>query len=266
MLRPRVVGVQRFQRRNGRLKRNTHVYTRWDRLEGKRVVVKRHRDWRDGLREARVMRAYGEHQNLVRFCRFFAQRRRGYVVMEAVPGTTLRRLIARHGPLPPVVTMEIARAILSGLNALHHAGYVHGDIHAGNVIVSNLYHPAVQIIDMDRAARKRWSGQARSPKALPVPPRFAPEGRGRMIDESYDIYGVGYLCVCMLEGRNWIKRPWAAPLRTLGSLAARQVIRKALHPNPQKRYRSALEMAQALEEVLPKKLKNTPEASRNSEV
>lgn len=222
------------------------VYTRWDSVNRERVVVKRYLSRVQASREARVMQSYGESPYLVCFRRFFTRRRKGYVIMERVNGRTLRTVIRTHGPLRPHKVIAIALNILSGLDTLHAAGYVHGDLHSGNVIVMDFFAAMTKIIDLQHAVRKNSMGKARARRKLRRPPAMlAPETRRRTIDERYDIYGVGFMCACMLRGRELLRRPKIPRSLSEGAEVWR-VVKKATHWRPSQRYGSAVEMMEAL--------------------
>lgn len=233
-----------------RIRRRKHsarlVYTKWDAVEKKTVVIKRYRRKAQAAREARAMKAYGQSPYLVRFHRFFTRRGKGHIVMERVEGSTLRAVIKSQGALRPRIVIDLALGILEGLKTLHDAGYVHGDLHSGNVIVSNLDPAKLKIIDFQHAVRKGGLGKARARRKLKRPPAMlAPESRGRLVDDRYDIYGVGFMCACMLRGRELRKRP-KKPKSVGESKALWKVVRKATHKQPSKRYDSAFEMMEAL--------------------
>src|SRR5690554_5503570 len=60
-----------------------------------------------------------------------------YLVMEYLPGITLRELLEEHEQLTPEQSMDILEAVLSGLAAAHHAGIVHRDIKPENVLLAD---------------------------------------------------------------------------------------------------------------------------------
>lgn len=229
--------------------RDRVLWTRWDRSLGRYVVVKRHRSLKQAKCEARVMRAYGDNPYLVKFCRFYKRRGRGYVVMERLPNRTLHGVIKRRGPFSPWTVIAFALSILAGVEALHQLGYVHGDLHSRNVMVTNLALRQTKLIDMQHAVRKNRRGRAKARRRLVKPPVFlAPESTGRVIDDRYDIYGVGFMCACMLLGKELNRRPKMKEL-SRRSPALAKIIRKAMCPKKKYRYRSVAEMREDLLKV-----------------
>lgn len=206
---------------------------------GHTVVVKSNVNIREARRESEVMRTYGDSPYLVRIYRYRVRRGRGYIVMEHVRGRTLRALIRRYGAFRPQTAVAITLSILKGLEELHNAGYVHGDLHCGNVVVYDLPQRAVKLIDMQHAVRKRADGRAFARRRLPRPPaKLPPETRQRWIDDSYDIYGAGFILACMLRGRELLRRPAALRARPQHALLW-DVVRKATARSPARRYHSA---------------------------
>ena len=59
-----------------------------------------------------------------------------YIAMEYLDGPTLKELLVRKGPTPPLTAIKFAREILSALAEAHRHEIVHRDIKPHNVIVS----------------------------------------------------------------------------------------------------------------------------------
>lgn len=215
-------------------------------LAGELVTVKSNVDRREARRESLVMRAYGQSDRLVRLHRFYIRGRKGYIVMERIPGQTVNNLIRAKGALPPETAVGITQEILEGLRELHTLGYVHADLHGDNVIVTSLAKRTIKIIDMQLAVRKNVHGRARATRRLRyIPAKLPPETRQWWIDDSYDIYGIGFMMACMLRGRVLVQRVYGRPsppgLEPLWS-----IVMKATHPSPRQRYRTTDAMATAL--------------------
>ena len=60
---------------------------------------------------------------------------RPWVAWTLVPGTSLRRLVLRHGPLPEPALPPLAGALAHGLAALHRVGTAHGAPRPGTVLL-----------------------------------------------------------------------------------------------------------------------------------
>lgn len=223
------------------------VYLAWDADAGRRVIVKRTASRLRSEREREVAEVCADHPHLVRVFDRFVRGRRNYLVVEWAPGQTLKNLILRLPPFKPARVVAIGINLLKGVDVLHRHGFIHADLHAGNVIVSNLRQAKLKIVDYELAVTMGDDGKARARRTLPRPAaHLPPETRRRVIDARYDIYGIGFMCACMLEGRILRRRP-----RPTRALMEREpiwaVIRKATAFHPANRYASAQEMMEALD-------------------
>lgn len=193
------------------------------------------------------MLALPDSRHLVRAFNVYTRRGRVYIVMEWVRGPSLRR-VARRGPYDQERVIDLALTVLKGVRDIHRSGYVHGDLHSENVLVTDFNRASIKIIDFQHAVRKNALGKARARRRLPRPPiELAPETRRRTIDDRYDLYGVGYMCAYLMLGRMPTRRRLAKVRAMEERPPIWEVILKAMHRNPGERYRSASEMAKALE-------------------
>ena len=62
---------------------------------------------------------------------------RPYIVMEYVPGQTLRDVLNREAPMTPSRALEIMEPVLAALAVAHDAGLVHRDVKPENVLISD---------------------------------------------------------------------------------------------------------------------------------
>src|SRR5690606_25857779 len=100
---------------------------------------------------------------------FFEDEGHWHIAMEYVQGRSLAHIIENIGPLELDKVIELAIEILEGIDALHESGFVHGDLHGSNVIVTNLDRPKVKIIDFQHTVRKGKSGKARALRKIRKP-------------------------------------------------------------------------------------------------
>jgi serine/threonine protein kinase len=117
--------------------------------------------------------------------------------MEYVAGTTLRPLLRKGARLDLVPGLQIAKQLCRGLQAVHAAGIVHGDLKPDNIIV--MPSGVVKLMDFGVARRSR----AGSSKVVIGTPRYAsPEhARGAELDERSDIYALGVVMFEMFAGQ-----------------------------------------------------------------
>ncbi len=140
----------------------------------------------DILREVR-------HTNLVSVMYF--DKKVGAVVYEAVPGSTLSQLVAGQGPLELAASLVLLEDTISGLEALHKAGVVHGNLTANSVVVETT--GAVLLRDAGTAPPHSGAG-------LPAEqqPYIAPEVlAGASPTTASDLYAATAVFVQSLGGR-----------------------------------------------------------------
>ena len=240
----------------------------WDRLARRWRFVKVYKDPEAARRETAVLRALPRHPCLVRPRGFFLHDGYGHILMDLARGRSLRQIINERGPLPVPLVRAIARNLLLGLVAVHRAGYVHGDLHSGNVLLTDLRRGRIKIVDFQHAARKDRSGKAQAVRRLDrIRTWLAPETSTGLLDDRTDLYGVGYMCAAMLLGRNPAAEEITARARSQTSPAPApdgpssatgrgrgrplrpnvwEVLATATQPSPAQRFRSAREMLVAL--------------------
>jgi len=77
-----------------------------------------------------------DHPNLVRVSYADFEGDTYFFVTEFVPGTDLRRLVRRNGPLPFAIAATIVAQAAEGLHYAHRRGLVHRDVKPGNLLVT----------------------------------------------------------------------------------------------------------------------------------
>ena len=123
-----------------------------------------------------------------------------YMVMEYLPGITLRELMKEHRRLSIPQTITIMDAILSGLAAAHRAGIVHRDVKPENVLLAE--DGRIKIGDFG-LARATTANTASGQMLLGTIAYLAPElvTRGSA-DARSDIYALGIMLYEMLTGEQ----------------------------------------------------------------
>lgn len=74
-----------------------------------------------------------------------------YVVMPRVEGETMQQHFDRHDAKPLPVALWLVRQVAQALDALHGAGWIHGDVKPANVMIGSRGH--VTLIDLGFAAQ-----------------------------------------------------------------------------------------------------------------
>ncbi|MCI0332058.1 MAG: serine/threonine protein kinase [Planctomycetes bacterium] len=77
-----------------------------------------------------------DHPNLVRVSYADYEGDTYFFVTEYVPGTDLRKLVRRNGPLPYPIAATIVSQAADGLHYAHRRGLVHRDVKPGNLLVT----------------------------------------------------------------------------------------------------------------------------------
>ncbi|MFJ6652695.1 Stk1 family PASTA domain-containing Ser/Thr kinase [Microbacterium sp. NPDC091313] len=123
-----------------------------------------------------------------------------YLVMEYLPGITLRELLREHRRLTVPQTITIMDAVLSGLAAAHRAGIVHRDVKPENVLLAE--DGRIKIGDFG-LARATTANTASGQMLLGTIAYLAPElvTRGTA-DARSDIYALGIMLYEMLTGEQ----------------------------------------------------------------
>ncbi|HJZ69777.1 MAG TPA: protein kinase, partial [Blastocatellia bacterium] len=172
--------------------------------------------------------------------------------------------------------LSVARQVASALSAAHQAGIVHRDIKPENVMLR----PDGYVKVLDFGLAKLTEGQAISVEGEPsarVPVKtdtgvvigtvsyMSPEqAKGQRVDQRSDIFSFGVVLYEMLTGESLFRRDsdvetlhaivYEQPaglsgLRGRVPLALDRVLRRCLEKDPERRYNSGSELAEALEKV-----------------
>lgn len=123
-----------------------------------------------------------------------------YLVMEYLPGITLRDLLKDYGKLTPEQTIDIMEAVLSGLAAAHKAGIVHRDLKPENVLLADDGRIKIGDFGLARAASANTAtGQALLGTIAYLSPELVTRG---VADARSDIYALGIMMYEMLTGEQ----------------------------------------------------------------
>ncbi len=126
-----------------------------------------------------------------------------YLVMEYLPGMTLRELLQEYERLTPEQTLDILEAVLSGLAAAHKAGIVHRDLKPENVLLADDGRIKIGDFGLARAVSANTAtGQALLGTIAYLSPELVTRG---IADTRSDIYAVGIMMYEMLAGEQPFK-------------------------------------------------------------
>jgi Tol biopolymer transport system component len=194
-----------------------------------------------------------------------------YIVTELLEGQTLRGLLKHGGPAPRQA-VDYAIQIARGLAAAHERGIIHRDLKPENVFVT--HDGRVKVLDFGLAkARPATDGEqsgedATATGAAPgvlmgTASYMSPEQvRGDRLEPASDLFALGAVLYEMLSRRRAFHGETTAETLVsvlkedppdLGALDGRvppsvaRIVRRCLEKNPGERFRSAHDLALALE-------------------
>lgn len=186
-----------------------------------------------------------------------------FLVMEFLGGGDLKTLILDQGGLPVSEAIRIGAEVLDILSTAHRNGVIHQDIKPHNL----LFHTdgSIRVVDFGLARCSALQGNSIGAKISGTPEYSAPEMiDGRYVDSRADLYSLGITLYEAVTGRL----PFVSnsPYATLRSQMKDQppplkqwdpdippgfeeVLLKALEKDPEERFQTAAEFADALKNL-----------------
>ena len=122
-----------------------------------------------------------------------------YLVMEFVPGITLRDALNEYGPLPALRALEMLAQILSGLAAAHRAGILHRDLKPDNVLLADDGRVKLGDFGLARAISAHTSTGDLVGTIAYLSPELVTRG---LADARSDVYAAGILLYELLTGKQ----------------------------------------------------------------
>jgi serine/threonine-protein kinase len=203
-----------------------------------------------GLQHPNVVGVYdrGEHEDTY------------YIVMENLPGRTLRDLMTEEAPLSQERAIHFGVQILAAAGFAHRRGVIHRDFKPHNVIVAP--DDTLKVTDFG-IARAGASEMTETGSIMGTAQYLSPEqAQGQHVDSASDLYSIGVMLYEMLAGRVPFTGDSAVsialkhvsdapqPLRQLRPdvhPALEAAIMRALAKDPAHRYATAEDFIAALE-------------------
>lgn len=177
------------------------------------------------------------HKNLVSIYEVEDCGEYGMVIEDYISGTTLEEEILRTGRLTEEQSLNYIGQLTEVLELIHGNGIIHRDINPKNILLS--VDGVVKLIDFG-IAREHQEEKAQDTTILGTVGYASPEQFGfRQTDVRTDIYAVGVLMNVCLTGKlpNQVMyegKPFS------------KIVRKATEIDPDKRYQSIGQLAQAM--------------------
>ncbi|MDQ2899918.1 MAG: protein kinase, partial [Acidobacteriota bacterium] len=215
-----------------------------------------------------------DHPHIVRVYEFFAGAGEYYLVMEYVPGSSIRSMLDKDGVLDVGQAIALTVQVLEGLTHAHNLHYVdelgnagvgiiHRDIKPANLLVDE--HGILKLTDFGIA---QALGEGRLTKTGMIPGTaeyMSPEQiRGLPLDARSDLYSMGVTLYAMLTGKvpfpcthagseyNVLKAhietqpPSVRTVNPAISSSLADVVARSLEKDPARRWQSAAAFSDAL--------------------
>jgi serine/threonine-protein kinase len=186
---------------------------------------------------------------------------RPFMVMEYIDGGTLADLLLGGRPLPLADAVAIVVQVCAALDYAHRHGVVHRDIKPRNILVG----PGVTKVTDFGTARILGASHTQTGTMLGTPAYMSPEMvRGQAADPRSDLFSLGVVLYETLTGVNpFNAADLAAVLYRIVNtdapsvrrhnaelpLALDRVLRRALAKDPEARYATATDLANALRDA-----------------
>ncbi len=126
-----------------------------------------------------------------------------FLVMEYVPGLTLRDLIRKEAPMSPAKALAMIEPVLSALAAAHDAGILHRDVKPENVLLADDGRVKVADFGLARAINSETQHTATGGVLIGTVSYLSPElvvdGKA---DARADVYAAGVLIYELLTGHK----------------------------------------------------------------
>ncbi|MGO9292357.1 MAG: protein kinase domain-containing protein [Streptosporangiaceae bacterium] len=124
-----------------------------------------------------------------------------FIVLEYVPGRSLRELLTERGRLEPDEALDIIEGVLAGLAVAHQAGIAHRDVKPENVLLTNS--GGVKVADFGLARAVAGTEHTKTGVIIGTAAYLAPEqvSAGRS-DARTDVYAAGVMLFELLTGRQ----------------------------------------------------------------
>lgn len=196
--------------------------------------------------EARV-RA-GNHPNVLPLFEANVYAEQAVVVSEYAPDGSLKDwLSARGGKAPSIeAAVDMAMAVLAGLEHLHIRGVVHRDLKPANILMQG-ESPRIADFGLARAI----DDSTTLGRAAGTPAYMAPEAFAGVRSVQTDLWSVGVILHELLCGsRPQANEPTSSPVLNSLPASLRGIVMRALAEAPERRLRSAAEMRAALRDAL----------------
>lgn len=209
-------------------------------------------------REARAAKRLA-HPNIVRIHDMYEIGPKRLLSMEYIAGQDLKTLLRQRGPLPCHEVVRLAKAVCEALAYAHKLQIVHRDIKPANIMIAE--DGRVKVTDFGIA---KFVGPApdvtrSGSQVIGTPLYMSPEQiKGDEVDARSDLYSLGVTLYELLAGTppfvegnieyHHLHTP-APPLPVAVPLELAEAIHRCMAKDPSKRFQSAEELLELLDQV-----------------
>lgn len=208
----------------------------------------------------REARSLGQlhHPNIVQVIDFDTQDDLYYMVMDFIPGKTLRAFLDGSGPLEPVRALDIVEQLAEALAFAHRRGLIHRDVKPGNVLFRDEACTQAVLTDFGIGRLVDDLSMTISGSVIGTPAYMSPEAsQGLPVDARTDLYSLGITLYEMVTGTvpyrgdtplSVIRKQIDAPLPPLREQYAHLpellvgIIERSLEKDVARRYQRAEEL------------------------
>jgi serine/threonine-protein kinase len=149
-------------------------------------------------REARSAASLS-HPNVVSIYDVGQEEGLDYIVMEYVPGRTLKDIIKQEAPLSVERSLNITRQIAEGLNHAHHRSIIHRDIKPHNILVTP--DGRIKVTDFGIARAVSAGSLTQAGEVMGSVQYLSPEqAKGGTVGPQSDLYSLGCVLYELLTG------------------------------------------------------------------
>ncbi len=190
-----------------------------------------------------------------------------FIVMELMPGHTLKDLVEREGPLPQGEAVRKIMDVIEGLDEAHKLGVIHRDVKPSNCFLDEDGRVKVGDFGLSKSLLGSDADLTRTGAFLGTPHYASPEQiKGEPVDARSDVYSVAATLYYLLAGGPphqaseatqalaKIVSEEAPPVRSVRPevwTALEQVVMRGLDRDRKRRYRDLEEFREALAPFLP---------------
>jgi len=247
------------------------TYRSRDPLLDRQVAIKSYReeltassDFMEHFRREARQLASLRHPNIITVIDGGEEEGRFYLVMEYLSGGSLAQMLRESNQLPLSKVIEILRPVADALDYAHSRRVLHRDLKPSNILFAEAGHPVLTDFAVAKPPPRGSNGSSGSLSVVGTPEYLAPEQiMGSEATPQTDIYSLGVITYQMLAGqppfsgssegiyRSHIEQQ-IVDIRTYNSVLPKEIsdaLMKALDKEPHRRYDTALEFINTLEQI-----------------